>query len=103
MNDSEINMGKLWTLDSTTGEEVMRYEGASQAEFVIRSCFGGAGENFVMSGSEGKLNFSFGSGVFHFDLANTFLSQTHTSISGAAKPAPKSPLSKPIRPAQSML
>ena len=55
MNDSEINMGKLWSLDSTTGEEVMRYEGAQQAEFVIRSCFGGAGENFVMSGSEGKL------------------------------------------------
>jgi WD40 repeat protein len=54
MNDSEINMGKLWSLDSTTGEEVMRYEGAQQAEFVIRSCFGGAGENFVMSGSEGK-------------------------------------------------
>ena len=54
MNDSDIAMGKLWSLDSTTGEEVMRYEGAQQAEFVIRSCFGGAGENFVMSGSEGK-------------------------------------------------
>lgn len=54
MNDSEVNMGKLWTLDSSTGEEVIRYEGAQQAEFVIRSCFGGAGENFVMSGSEGK-------------------------------------------------
>jgi hypothetical protein len=35
----------------------MRYEGAQQAEFVIRSCFGGAGENFVMSGSEGKTIF----------------------------------------------
>jgi len=54
MNDSEVNMGRLWTMNSTTGEEVMRYEGAQQAEFVIRSCFGGAGENFVISGSEGE-------------------------------------------------
>ena len=56
MNDSEVQMGRLWTMDSTTGEEVMRYEGAQQAEFVIRSCFGGAGENFVISGSEGELH-----------------------------------------------
>merc|ERR1712070_1080306 len=52
MNDAEMNTGRLSTLNSTTGEEVMRYEGAQQAEFVIRSCFGGAGENFVLSGSE---------------------------------------------------
>jgi WD40 repeat protein len=103
MNDSEINMGKLWTLDSTTGEEVMRYEGASQAEFVIRSCFGGAGENFVMSGSEGELISLKKRYGFEFDRADTFLSQTHTSTSGAAKQAPKSPLLKPIRPAQSTL
>ena len=36
----------------------MRYEGAQQAEFVIRSCFGGAGENFVISGSEGEFPMS---------------------------------------------
>ena len=33
----------------------MRYEGAQQAEFVIRSCFGGAGENFVMDAAMAKL------------------------------------------------
>nr|OQO23613.1 hypothetical protein B0A51_08070 [Rachicladosporium sp. CCFEE 5018] len=47
-----MNEGRVWALDSVTGEEVMRYEGAGQREFVIRSCFGGAGENFVASGSE---------------------------------------------------
>jgi WD40 repeat protein len=57
MNDAEMNTGRLSTLNSTTGEEVMRYEGAQQAEFVIRSCFGGAGENFVLSGSEGELSY----------------------------------------------
>jgi WD repeat-containing protein 26 len=56
MNDSVGSKGKLWALDSTTGEDVMHYEGAYQAEFVIRSCFGGAGENFVISGSEGEFN-----------------------------------------------
>jgi WD40 repeat protein len=62
MNDTEMNMGRLWTMDSTTGEELMRFEGAQQAEFVIRSCFGGAGENFVISGSEGQLSCDSGSG-----------------------------------------
>jgi WD40 repeat protein len=101
MNDSEINMGKLWTLDSTTGEEVMRYEGASQAEFVIRSCFGGAGENFVMSGSEGKLEYPTERHCVQYVRANNFILQTHTSTSGVAKQAPKSPPSKPMHPAQS--
>lgn len=56
MNDSELKRGKLWALDSTTGEDVMQYEGAHQAEFVIRSQFGGADENFVISGSEGEID-----------------------------------------------
>ncbi|KAI7646362.1 hypothetical protein KC322_g19407, partial [Hortaea werneckii] len=47
-----MNEGRVLALDSETGELVMRYEGAKQQEFVIRSCFGGAGENFVLSGSE---------------------------------------------------
>lgn len=54
MNDADENKGKLWALDSVTGDDVMHYEGAQQAEFVIRSSFGGAGENFVISGSEGE-------------------------------------------------
>ena len=47
-----MNEGRVLALDSTTGELIMRYDGAKQAEFVIRSCFGGAGENFIISGSE---------------------------------------------------
>jgi len=47
-----MNEGKLWAMDVESGEVVMRYEGARQKEFVIRSRFGGAGENFVISGSE---------------------------------------------------
>ena len=48
-----MNEGRVFTLDPNTGEILMRYEGAKQAEFVIRSCFGGAGQGFVISGSEG--------------------------------------------------
>jgi len=47
-----MNDGRLFALDSVTGEVIMHYDGAKQNEFVIRSCFGGAGENFVLSGSE---------------------------------------------------
>ncbi|KAK0915098.1 hypothetical protein LTR02_001449 [Friedmanniomyces endolithicus] len=49
-----INMyeGRVLALSAATGEVVMQYEGAQQAEFVIRSRFGGAGDNFVVSGSE---------------------------------------------------
>jgi WD40 repeat protein len=51
--------GKLLLLDCGSegegGEAVvkMRFEGVMQKEFVVRSAFGGAGENFVISGSEG--------------------------------------------------
>ncbi|KAK3622691.1 hypothetical protein LTR56_022070 [Elasticomyces elasticus] len=47
-----MNEGQVFTLNAETGEFIMRYEGAQQKEFVIRSCFGGAGENFILSGSE---------------------------------------------------
>lgn len=49
-----MNEGHVLALDSATGLVVMSYVGAKQAEFVIRSCFGGAGEGFVISGSEGE-------------------------------------------------
>lgn len=39
-------------LDSTTGELLIQYDGVKQKQFVIRSRFGGAGENFVICGSE---------------------------------------------------
>lgn len=49
-----MNEGKVLALDSETGEIVQRYEGMVQKDYVIRSQFGGAGEGFVISGSEGK-------------------------------------------------
>lgn len=52
-----MNEGRVLAIDSETGEVVCRYEGAVQREFVIRSAFGGAGENFVISGSEGESRF----------------------------------------------
>ena len=47
-----LNKGQVLTLDAVSGEMIMGFEGVSQKEFVIRSCFGGAGDNFVVSGSE---------------------------------------------------
>jgi WD40 repeat protein len=80
MNDSEVQMGRLWTMDSTTGEEVMRYEGAQQAEFVIRSCFGGAGENFVISGSEGEFHAGLGFGSVETFTDVQILTDSHVYI-----------------------
>ncbi|KAF2727694.1 WD40 repeat-like protein [Polyplosphaeria fusca] len=48
MNENRI---ELFELD--TGEFIRKYEGHVQTQFIIRSSFGGANENFVVSGSEG--------------------------------------------------
>lgn len=52
-----INMGlgaqELRLLDIETGADVRQFSGQIQADFIIRNCFGGADENFVVSGSEG--------------------------------------------------
>lgn len=48
--------GRIFTMDIETGDVVSTYEGSTQKEFVIRSAFGGAGESFVISGSEGLLH-----------------------------------------------
>lgn len=47
------NMIKLMEID--TGEVTKSYSGHKQRQFIIRSAFGGANENFVVSGSEGKM------------------------------------------------
>jgi WD40 repeat protein len=42
-------------IDIETRDTVVKYSGLVGGEFTIRSGFGGANENFVISGSEGKL------------------------------------------------
>lgn len=49
MNDNKIRL-----MDIDTGEVLQSFSGRKQTEFIIRSAFGGADENFVVSGSEGN-------------------------------------------------
>jgi WD repeat-containing protein 26 len=45
--------GEVQLLDIKTANVVRKFEGQKQGKFIIRSSFGGAGENFILSGSEG--------------------------------------------------
>ncbi|KAH7079739.1 WD repeat-containing protein 26 [Paraphoma chrysanthemicola] len=47
-----MNPDKIKLMEIDTGEVIQRFEGHQQREFIIRSVFGGADENFVVSGSE---------------------------------------------------
>lgn len=46
--------GQAVLIDLKTRETIQTYKGHSAGTFTIRSNFGGADENFVISGSEGK-------------------------------------------------
>jgi WD40 repeat protein len=50
-----MNPDKIKLMEIDNGEVIRDYEGHSQKHFIIRSTFGGADENFIVSGSEGKL------------------------------------------------
>ncbi|KAI9373525.1 WD domain protein [Aspergillus egyptiacus] len=43
---------QIQLIDIETGEVIRRFQGQKQSQFIIRSTFGGAAENFVVSGSE---------------------------------------------------
>jgi WD40 repeat protein len=45
--------GQVHLNDMESGESIRVFKGQTQGSFIIRSCFGGAAENFVLSGSEG--------------------------------------------------
>lgn len=49
-----MNKNKIRLMEIDTGREILGFEGQVQENFIIRSSFGGADENFVVSGSEGE-------------------------------------------------
>jgi len=50
-----MNRNRIKLMGVDTGEVLQVFEGHRQVDYIIRSAFGGADENFVVSGSEGVL------------------------------------------------
>lgn len=53
LDDSTIKL-----IDIESGETLHTFTGHTQTQFVIRSSFGGAGETFIVSGSEGQFTYT---------------------------------------------
>lgn len=70
-----MNTGRVLSICAETGEVLMRYVGARQREYVVRSCFGGAGEGVVVSGSEGIV-------LIHSMIFATLLSHKRLACDG---------------------
>ena len=49
------NLQEILYLELESGSVLRKFEGHDQGQYVLRSCFGGATENFVLSGSAGTL------------------------------------------------
>lgn len=73
-----ISPDQIKLMEIDTGDVIQRFEAHAQKQFMIRSAFGGADENFVVSGSEGMFVLSFHAGLF----ANTRF-QIHEYTYGA--------------------
>ena len=66
-----INENRLFLASVETGQILQEFHGHKQKEYMIRSAFGGANQNFVISGSEGEFS------IFCFTLHCSRLTSLH--------------------------
>lgn len=48
-----LSCGEIWAVRVEDGEVTQKFAGQKQGRFVIRGCYGGANEGFILSGGEG--------------------------------------------------
>ena len=53
-HSSSCLLQEILYLELETGSIIRKFEGHDQGQYVLRSCFGGATENFILSGSAGE-------------------------------------------------